>query len=103
MAITDFFHVNKLVLNGIPIDLKLYPSSQAFILMSKSDNYEVKLIDCTFRICHVHVNSEIITTHVTVLKEGAPAIYNFTHTDLKNYTISPGLTVRYETVSVVMI
>lgn len=43
MSRLDFFHVNKFVLYGIPVGLKLHHSSQASLLMSKTDEYEVQL------------------------------------------------------------
>ena len=55
--------------------------------------YKLNLLECTFRIYHIHVNNDIIMAHNAMLKEGEPAVNNFTHThtDLKSYTRAPGL------------
>ena len=87
----DFFNSDKLVINGVPMDLKLFPSSSEFVLLSKKNDYELKLLECSFRVCHVQVNPDIVLAHAEVMNEGVVAEYPFAHSDLKSYTIPPGL------------
>lgn len=87
----DFFYTDKLLLNGIPLDLKLFPSPSDFVLLCKKNDYVLNLLECTFRVCHVRVNPEILFAHDEVLKKGKMAEYHFDHNDLKSYTIAPGL------------
>jgi hypothetical protein len=87
----DFFNSDKLVINGVPMDLKLFPSSSEFVLLSKNNDYEMKLIECSFRVCHVQVNPDIVLAHSEIMSEGTVAEYPFAYSDMKSYTIPPGL------------
>eukprot|EP00920_Eleutheroschizon_duboscqi_P039558 GHVT01095083.1.p1 GENE.GHVT01095083.1~~GHVT01095083.1.p1 ORF type:complete len:265 (+),score=8.19 GHVT01095083.1:95-889(+) len=87
----DFFNSDKLVINGVPMDLKLYPSSSEFVLLSKKNDYELKLLECSFRVCHVQVNPDIVLAHSEIMNDGTVAEYPFAHSDMKTNTIAPGL------------
>ena len=87
----DFFNSDKLVINGVPMDLKLFPSSSEFVLLCKKNDYELKLLECSFRVCHVQVNPDIVLAHSEVMNEGTLAEYPFVYSDLKTYTIPQGL------------
>ncbi len=79
----------RLLLNGVPLNLKLYPSADDFVLMANEDNYKVDIVDAKLKVCFVKVNDDIILSHDAVLRT-TPALYPFTSSNVKSYTIPRG-------------
>ena len=88
---TDLNSLDKYLLNGIHITIKLTQSTDAFRLMSpKGDaQYIVELLDVYFRCCQVTVTPEVITAHNNLLAKNF-ALYPYTKTMLKAYAIPAG-------------
>ena len=86
---------NKLLLNGVQIDLKIHPNSDNFVLMSDDAEsvYSYQITDCQLKICHVEINPGLILAHSDMIKE-RKAVYNYTKSDIRTYSIAPGSHTR---------
>lgn len=85
----DCFYLDKYLINGVDVQLRLFRSKTEFVLMSKeaSPTYKVTILDAIFKACKVKVDSAIQVNHTnTILK--TPARYNYLKTDVKMTTIS---------------
>ena len=87
----DICQQNKLLLNGVQIDVKLHPNSDNFVLMSDDaeSEYSYQITDCQLKICHVEINPGLILAHSDMIKE-RKAVYNYTKSDIRTYNIAPG-------------
>ena len=88
----DLFKCDRLLKNGVRMDLKLIPSNQEFVLLSKKDEYKLAITEASFRVCHVHVGSEIITSQDALMENGSLLYYPYTHKTMSTYTIPANLT-----------
>jgi hypothetical protein len=85
----DIFQQERLLLNGLQMSIKLYPSSDAFRLMSDSQDYKVEIKDAVLKVCYVKVSPGILLGHTEALKIG-PARYFFDESVIKTYAIATG-------------
>ena len=79
----------RFLLNGVQMNIKLFPSSDSFVLMASEDNYKVDIVDSKLKVCFVKVNDDIILSQDVVLKT-APALYPYTSSTIKSYSIPKG-------------
>ena len=84
------FQQKRLLINGVSINIKFYPSPDTFALMSSDPNYVVDIIDIKLKVCNVAVNSDVIVAHAETLKN-IPAIMPFTEKNIKSYSIPSGV------------
>ena len=87
---TDYCQMNILILNGVQDNIKLYPSSNEFVLISENNDYKVDIEDAVLKVCHMQVNSPIILSHDNALSEGN-AIYPIMKGNIKTFSIAAGL------------
>ncbi|XP_046381460.1 uncharacterized protein LOC124152541 [Haliotis rufescens] len=76
----DFMDINRYLLNGVSLQLKLYPTRQKFNLMSGQTglDYKVVLQDVYLTVCKGRPSMNIITRHARMLGE-TTAKYPFTN------------------------
>ena len=88
----DFLHLEKYIINGVNVDLKLYPSWSSFVLMSDNPqkDYRIVIEEAIFKCCMMDVGSGIISTHSKTLQEGGMAQYFFNQSQINNFTIVQG-------------
>ena len=88
----DVLAIRKLLLNGIPIDLKLYLNRSETILMSDDPNktWRLEIEDAYLKLCNVDVSSAIIEAHAKSLEQGILAHYFFKQATLNNFTLGVG-------------
>ena len=86
---SDIFQQKRLLLNGLQLGIKLYPSSDNFRLMSGTSDYKVVILDAILKVCYVKVSPGILLGHAQALKIG-PAKYFFDESIIKNYAIASG-------------
>ena len=79
----------RFLLNGVQLNIKLFPSSDAFALMASEDNYKIDIVDSKLKVCFVKVNDDIILSQDVVLKT-TPALYPYTSSNIKSYSIPKG-------------
>lgn len=88
---SDLFNVEKYLMNGVELRVKLSRSKNEFCLMDSSSTSTSKLVinDISLFIRKVAVNPSILVAHAGAL-EAATAKYPITKTELKTITISKG-------------
>ena len=61
----DIFQQNKLLVNGVQVDVKLFPSMDTFALISGEEDasYTVEIVESAFKVCQVTVNPALILAH----------------------------------------
>jgi len=86
----DICQQYKYIPNGVEIDVKLYPNSDAFNLFTASaEQYQLEIQEAVLRVCKVKVSPMIITSHAKAF-EKSPAIIEFTKSDIKTFSIPTG-------------
>jgi hypothetical protein len=88
----DIFEINKLIPNGVGLGITLYPSNPEFSIISDDVGVDLKMVitNASFKLCSVEVSPEIAAAHAEVLRDH-PAIYTYTKTELKRFTIPKGI------------
>lgn len=89
--ILDVFQQDRLILNGVSLDLKLWPSRNSFRLMSDSlePNEKLKIVDATLKMCIQKPNPALTMAHTRELEE-ATAIYPYMTSTIKIASIAEG-------------
>lgn len=86
----DISQQGRVILNGIEINLKLWPNKPAFYLSSSTgQQYYFKITDAIYHACMAEISPAILVGHAAALKEG-PALYPYLQSDLKVYSIPMG-------------
>ncbi len=82
----------KFLLNGVDIQLKMYPARPEFCLMSPTAdaNYRPEIVQATLRVCKVLPTPEILLAHAETLREH-PAEYLYKRSELRTFQISAGM------------
>lgn len=80
---SDIFLQNKLLLNGVPIKLKLFRSSDSFCLQAEATySPKLKLIDTILYVKKVRLNPSILAAQARVINDHN-AVYPIVRTDVK--------------------
>ena len=86
----DLMQMDRYLLNGCELRLKLHRSSDSFRLVTKKGtNYKVILQDVIFKACMVTVSPEVIISHAATLQK-TPALYTYIRTELKAFVVPKG-------------
>lgn len=87
----DICQMNKLLLNNVPINVKLHQSADSFRLMTESttEAYSVEIKEIKLKVCHVVVSDLITVAHSEALSI-APSIYSYWRSALRTYDIASG-------------
>ena len=87
----DVFHQPKLLINGVHVGIKLYPSTNAFRLMS--DNLtpaeKVQIVDARFKLCVQRVANHVLLTHQKQIRD-QPVTYPYLRSDIKTIALASG-------------
>ena len=96
----DVLCLDKYIINGVDVDLKLYPSRSSFVLMSDNPQKEYRIVieEAIFKCCTMNVRSGIISAHSKTLQEGGMAQYFFNQSQIYSFTIVRGQRNFSETV-----
>ena len=86
----DASHLEKYVINGVDVDLKLDPLRSSFVLMSDNPQKEYRIVieEAILKCCTMDVGSGIISAHSKTLQEGGMAQYFFNQSQINNFTIA---------------
>jgi hypothetical protein len=89
----DIFNVDRYMLNGVDLQLKLYRNSPQFCIISGevSPDYKIIITEAIFKAAKVKVNPGVIIGHAKALEQ-TTAKYPFVRTELKTASISTGQT-----------
>ena len=90
----DIAEQDKLLLNHVPLNIKLYPSNDKFALMhapldAPTKFYYFKVESAKLVIPFVKVQSSLLEEHGKELQRGM-ALYPFIRSDIKSFTVNSG-------------
>ena len=87
----DIFRLEKYMVNGVDIHLKLFRNRASFTLVSKetSLSYKLELLAVVFKACKIKVDSGVLINHSEILKD-TTAKYPLSRTEVKMNTIPSG-------------
>ena len=86
----DLFQQERLIINGVGLSLKLWPSKDPFRLMSASGvDYKVQIVDASFKLCIQRPNPALTMAHAKML-EKSHVVYPYLFSNLKTVSISRG-------------
>ena len=86
----DVMRQDKLLLNGVQVNITLYPSTDSFCLMSDGNAYTVDITSAVLKVCTHRPQSAVILAHDKVL-QSTPAIYDYNRSDIKAFSVPAGL------------
>lgn len=88
----DICQQEKLILNGVPICIRLHQSLDAFRLISKkpatgeTEKYQVEITDAILKVCLAKINPKVMVAHSEALNIGE-ALYPYWRSNVKSYTV----------------
>lgn len=85
----DLCQQERLILNGVHLNIKLWPSRNAFKFMSSASpvEHKVKISEAYLKLCMVTVNPAVMVAQRDVIEE-APAVYPFNRSEIRVYSLS---------------
>jgi len=88
----DLFNSDKMLINGVDMNIKLTRTPGTFYLLAPKDDTKVriKILDATLFITQVELEPPLLLAHANVLAMKRKAHYPVTHTQIKTFTASPG-------------
>ena len=95
----DVFKVNKLLLNGVSMDITLAPTSSNFRLLSSNDgkrDYRLEIKDITLVLKHVTPSNLVLLSHQKVMEEEISlAKYFYTKEELRKFNLAKDTSSYY--------
>lgn len=87
----DILQQDRMLLDGVAVDIQLFPHTDAFVLMAKDDavKYRVDISDATLSVPHNAMAPGILLGISERLKE-KNALYPFLRSDVKTFNIAAG-------------
>ncbi|XP_069108949.1 uncharacterized protein F54H12.2-like [Argopecten irradians] len=87
----DIFRIDKYLINGVDLHLKLFRNRAPFVLMSAetTPSYKLNVMEVAFKACMVRVDSGDLINHAEILKD-TTAKYPLTRTEVKMNTCPQG-------------
>lgn len=83
---------NKYLLNNVPMNIKIFPNSPEFCLISSNPNpnYKIEIMECALWMKMIKPKASVLIAQNRLLSENKPALYSFMRSVLKTYTIAQG-------------
>ena len=87
--LADICNQNRLILNGVDINIKLYPTKDSFRLITSPENLKCKLVikDIYLDVCKVDVSPSVMLAQNSILKNNVTAKYPHQRTEVKTFHI----------------
>ena len=87
----DICNQDRYILNGVDIDIKLWPNRDEFRLITFPDNTEAKLVieEIKLLVCKVKLSPVTLLSHASVLQENN-ALYPYQKTDIRTKHLAQG-------------
>jgi len=88
----DLFNYDKILINGVDMNIKLTRTPEAFYLLTPNDDTKVRIniLDANLFITQVELKPPLLLAHANVLAMRRKAHYPVTHTQIKTVTASSG-------------
>lgn len=92
----DIFDIDKYLINGVDIYIKLFRSSAPFVIISAQDSpaYKLELLDVVYKVAKVRVDPGVLLNHSQQI-ESTPVKYTISRNKLKMNTIPKRSTEFY--------
>lgn len=89
---TDVFNISRLLLNNVDLKVLLNMEKQSFFMMNGANAGEpqIKICEATMYMRHVTINPSVLLAHNNLLAV-KPASYPFKRTEMKSFTLFPGI------------
>jgi hypothetical protein len=86
----DLCQQDRLLLNGVPINIKLWQSADSFRLMTGlEEKYKVVITSASLKVATTKVNPVVLISQADVLKKN-DALYPYTRSSIKTYAVPKG-------------
>lgn len=87
----DVFRLDKYIINGVDIHIKMYRNPAPFIFMSPTANadYKLQILDCVYKVACIRLDPGISLNHAEIIKS-VSAKYPMVRTEVKTNTIATG-------------
>ena len=87
----DIFLMDKYLVNGVDIHLKLFRNRASFCIVSDetTPSYKLEIVDVAFKACMIKVDSGVLINHAEILKK-TTAKYPLRRTEVKMNTCPSG-------------
>lgn len=86
----DFFQQDRLLINGVELQLKLWSNRNAFVLTTAAaEKYKIIITDCILKVCKVTLSPGLSLAQAEQLAV-TPALYPYEETRIKNFNITQG-------------
>jgi hypothetical protein len=85
----DICQQDKLLLNGLQVSLKMYPTTSAFHLTSAENNYKVSITDAILQVCAVKLSPGALLGIAEGIKH-SPATYPYSKSNIKTFSVPAG-------------
>jgi hypothetical protein len=87
----DACQQDRLIINGVQIDLKFIPSIDSFALICPADagNYSFEIQEAVLKVCQVKLNPGVLISHSEKIKK-TPALYPNMKSDIRAFNIQSG-------------
>ena len=87
----DLSKQSRLLLNGVPVIMKMFPSNSSFVTMSPSGTpYKMIITEASLKVRHAKMNPKIILAHNEALNHGE-ALYPYWKSNVKAFSIPSGV------------
>jgi hypothetical protein len=85
----DICQQERLILNGVQLNIKMWPSRNPFKFMSSTEkaDYKVKILEAYMKVCLITVNPAIMVAQREVIQM-APAVYPLKRSEIRVYSMS---------------
>lgn len=89
----DITQQDRLLINGVQLDLKLIPNSDSFVLLSPVvgglGQFSFEIGQATLKVCQAKLNPGVVISHAEQLKK-SPALYPYMKSDVRSFNIQSG-------------
>ncbi len=86
---SDICSQQRALLNGLELQIKLWPAKDPFCLMSDvaEAKFRMEIVDASFRLCKIVPIPAVLLAHSETLSK-TPAIYPFTRVEIKSFQLN---------------
>ena len=86
----DLCQQDRLLVNGVQVDLKLLPNTDSFALMcANKEKYSFDIGEAVLKVCQCKLNPGVLISHAEMLKK-VPALYPYMKSDIRSFNIQKG-------------
>ena len=87
----DVCQIDRYIMNGVEVRIKLWPTPSALNIMAKSDIKFKSVIEAaSLKVCHVTPTAHMLTAQQTILEKNHFALYPYIKSEIRKFTVSSG-------------